>query len=171
MSFGDVITIICLLIALWYVPRYLLRVYAPGLYMRIKLSIESAVRDLQERDYQRYLEKQVRKNSGAAHPPYGAGTGSAIVVPPQQHQAASEPVLNFEVVKRYLTEHNLSDEQAIELLALIRRIDGNDLLSANKIRDIVGGNEGKVKAKVAAHRRPRPRPKVAARIERPANGW
>lgn len=30
MSFGGAITILCLAIAVWYVPRYLVRVYAPG---------------------------------------------------------------------------------------------------------------------------------------------
>lgn len=30
MAFGDIITYLCLAIAIWYVPRYLLRIYAPG---------------------------------------------------------------------------------------------------------------------------------------------
>lgn len=61
MSIGDLITYVCLAIALWYVPRYLLRVYAPGLYARIKLSIENAARDLQARDYARYQAKQAAR--------------------------------------------------------------------------------------------------------------
>ena len=171
MPFGDLIIYICLAIALWYVPRYILRVYAPGLYARIKWSIENAVRELQARDYARYQKKQARRQSDAVGNWAGAGTGSVSVVLGQQHQAASELVPNFEVIKLYLTDHALTDDEAVILLALIRRTDGNDLLSANKIRDIVGGNEGKVKAKVAAHRRPRPRPKVADSLKRPANGW
>lgn len=101
----------------------------------------------------------------------GAGTSSSVVVPAQQHQAASELVPDFLMVKDYLTDHTLTDEEAIELLALARRSNGDDLISANKIRDIVGGNESKVKAHVAAHRKPRPKPRQVARIERPVNGW
>lgn len=172
MSIGDLITYICIAIAVWYVPRYFLRVYAPGLYARIKLSIENAVRNLQERDYQRYLERQAKRQNGAEYSSPGAGTGSAIVVPQQQHQAASELVSSFETVKDYLTDHTLTDDEMVVLLALIRRADGNDLLSANKIREVVGGNEGRVKAQVAAHRKPRPRPRThGAPLKRPANGW
>lgn len=114
----------------------------------------------------------VRMLSDGAEDDYaGAGTGADWAVPPQQHQAASELVPDFLMVKDYLTDHTLTDEEAIELLALARRSNGDDLISANKIRDIVGGNEAKVKAHVAAHRKPRPKPRAIARIERPVNGW
>lgn len=113
----------------------------------------------------------VTSTSGAEDDGADASTNAGVLVPGQQHQAASELVSSFEAIKSYLTDHTLTDDEAIVILALIRRQDGNDLLSANKIREIVGGNEGRVKAHVAAHRKPRPRPKVAARIERPANGW
>jgi len=113
----------------------------------------------------------VMSNGGSEDDDDDAGTDAEDVVPGQQHQAEPELVLNFEAIKAYLTDHTLTDDEAVVLLALVRRADGNDLLSANKIRDIVGGNEGKVKAQVAVHRKPRPRPKAAARIERPANGW
>lgn len=170
MSFGDAITYICLAIALWYVPRYLLRVYAPGLYARIKLSIESAVRDLQARDYARYLEKQAMRQSVSeptANQRFRSGSG--VVVLEQQNQEFQNQNVNFETIKTFLTEHNLSDEQVVILLALIRRSNGDDLLSANKIRDIAGGADGVVKPLVAAHRRPRP--KVSSHIKRSANGW
>lgn len=114
---------------------------------------------------------EITSRGGAEDEYDGAGTEAAIVVPAQQHQAALELVPDFETIKSYLTDHTLTDEQAIELLALARRSTGDDLLSANKIRDIVGGNEGKVKAHVAAHRKPRPKPKAAQRLERPAGGW
>ena len=109
--------------------------------------------------------------SGARGDLFGAGIGADWAVPQQQHQAASELVPNFEAVKSYLAEHTLTDDEAIELLALARRSSGDDLISANKIRDIVGGNEAKVKAHVAAHRKPRPKPRAPTHIERPAKGW
>jgi len=115
---------------------------------------------------------EITSSSGAEEDTAGSSTNSEIVVPQQQHQAAPELMLDFSTIKSYLTDHTLTDEQAIELLALARRSDGNDLLSANKIRDIVGGNEGKVKAHVAALR---PKPAMAHRpgipLKRPANGW
>jgi hypothetical protein len=109
--------------------------------------------------------------SGFAEDDPGADTDADWAVLPRQHQAASELVPDFSTIKAYLIDHTLTDDEAIELLALARRSSGDDLLSANKIRDIVGGNEGKVKARVAAHRKPRPRPKGAPRLERPAKGW
>jgi hypothetical protein len=119
----------------------------------------------------RYVVVKIMSDDGAEGDLDGASTDAGTVVPAQQHQSALELVPNFEVVKAYLTDHTLTDEQAIELLALARRSSGDDLLSANKIRDIVGGNEGKVKAHVAAHRKPRPKPKAAQRLERPIRGW
>jgi hypothetical protein len=118
-----------------------------------------------------YVAVKIMSNDGAGDDFDGAGIGAGVVVPPQQHQSALELVPNFQAVKTYLTDHTLTDEEAIELLALARRSSGDDLLSANKIRDIVGGNEGKVKAHVAAHRKPRPKPRPADRLTRPANGW
>ena len=43
-----------------------------------------------------------------------------------------------------LSRHNLSSHQACDLLAVLRNEDGDYLLSAGKIRDIVGGNNAKV---------------------------
>ena len=100
----------------------------------------------------------------------GADTGSAKVVPGQQHQAASELVLDFEMVLDYLRRHNLTDEQLIDVYAIPHRADGDHPLSANRIREAVGGNEAAVKARVASHR-PKPKPMASRRLERPANGW
>lgn len=119
----------------------------------------------------RYVMVKIADWDGSEDNDPGAGASAVIVVPSQQHQVAPELVPTFEVVKAYLTDRTLTDDEAIELLALARRSNGDDLLSANKIRDIVGGNEGKVKAHVAAHRKPRPKPKTITRIERPVGGW
>lgn len=119
----------------------------------------------------RYVAVKIADMGGAEDDMLGAGIGAGVVVPPRQHQAASELVPDFSSVKAYLTEHTLTDDEAIELLALARRSSGDDLISANKIRDIVGGNEAKVKAHVAAHRKPRPKPRPPTRIDRPVNGW
>ena len=98
-------------------------------------------------------------------------SGFVAPVPGQQNQEFQNQLANFEMVKAFLSEHNLSDEQVVIILALIRRASGDELLSANKIRDIAGGADGMIKPIVAAHRKPRPKPRVAARIERPAKGW
>jgi hypothetical protein len=100
----------------------------------------------------------------------GSRTGSADLVPPRQNQAEPEPVRAFEHVIAFLAEHKLSDEEAADLLAVAERESGY-LLSANKIRDTVGGSDAAIKARVAA-RRPRPAPPPPApRLERPENGW
>lgn len=56
MSIGDLITYLCLAIAIWYVPRYLLRVYAPGVYARLHYAWQDAVQAAQERSVKRSLE-------------------------------------------------------------------------------------------------------------------
>lgn len=157
MSIGDYITIGCLLIAVVAVPRMLIKVYAPGLYAWV-------VNRYFVRDYVGYAYDDSSDDDDD-----GSNTSSSIVVPAQQHQMAPAPVLNFEGVLDFLKRHNLTDEQAIDLLTVARRESG-DLLSANKIRDIVGGNEAQVKARVAQHR-PRHKPAPARRLERPAGGW
>ncbi len=89
---------------------------------------------------------------------------------PQQNQVEPASVPSFEVVIDFLAGHNLTDEQAIDILALMSR-DAGDLLSANKIRDIVGGNEAAVKTRVAAWR-PAPEPQRSqGRVPRPDGGW
>lgn len=155
MSFGDVVLILSILIALWFVPPYLWRVYhMPPIGAWIVSGFWFIVSCL--------------SSSSDSHA--SSDTSSARLVPPQQHQSASELVPDFEMVASYLKRHNLTDEQAIDLLTLAKRETG-DLLSANKIRDIVGGNEAQVKARVASHR-PKPiQPRPPARIVRPENGW
>lgn len=108
---------------------------------------------------------------GAEDDQGGASTDAAPAVPPQQHQAKPELVPDLASVKIYLKQHNASDPDLVDILALLRRSNGDNLISANKIRDIVGGNEAEVKARVAALRPKPPQPKAQGRIERPANGW
>lgn len=148
---SDLIFWFCIIIAVIYVPRYLWKVY--GGSERVS----------------HYLDR-LSEYRGSRLDDAGSDTGSAWVVPAQQHQAASELVPDFEDVLDYLRRHNLTDEQAIDLLTLAKRETG-DLLSANKIRDIVGGNEADVKRRVASHRPKPATPKPSARLERPANGW
>jgi len=101
----------------------------------------------------------------------GSGIGAVSPVPPRQHQAASELVPDFDAVLRFLEEHNLTDEQLIAVYAIPHRTPDDYPLSANRIRDAVGGNEAAVKAQVAA-RRPKPRaPKLRAHLDRPVSGW
>lgn len=100
----------------------------------------------------------------------GSETGLRLVVLPQQNQENQEPVLDVQGAIAYLARHNLTPDEAIDLLAILRWEDGDYLLSANKIRDVVGGADAVVKAQVASHR-PKLPAKPSARLERPANGW
>jgi hypothetical protein len=102
----------------------------------------------------------------------GSRTGFDDPVLPQQNQVKPELVFEFSHLLDFLSRHNLSEGEAIALLARMRRSNGIDYyLSANRIRDVVGGADAAVKAEVAKHR-PKPAvPKPPARLERPANGW
>lgn len=101
----------------------------------------------------------------------GFETSSSVVVLAQQNQENQNQNANFESVYAFLTQHNLTDEQAIIMLSVMRRLSGDDLLSANKIRDIVGGSDAVVKFEVAKHRKPRHKPQPLKRLDRPVNGW
>lgn len=101
----------------------------------------------------------------------GSSTGAGRLVLPQQHQVASGLVPDLASVKIYLKQHNVSDQDAIDILALLRRSNGDNLISANKIRDIVGGNEAAVKAQVATLRPKPPAPRTQGHQERPVGGW
>lgn len=105
-------------------------------------------------------------------PMFAAGpqTGSPVVVRGQQDQEGLEMVRDFDAVLDYLARHNLTDDQLIAVYAVSHR-EGDDYpLSANKIRDAVGGTRDEVLAAVAEYR-PKTAPKPSRRLERPANGW
>lgn len=101
----------------------------------------------------------------------GSGAGFDRAVLPQQNQVKPELVLNFDAVIGFIAKHNMSDEEAIKYLAVARRLNGDHLLSANKIRDVVGGSDAVVKLQVAALRPKKEQPKPATSIRRPADGW
>lgn len=103
----------------------------------------------------------------------GSDTGSRRSVPQQQHQPAPAAPASFEDIIDYLARHNLdTPEQVVDVLSVLQLGDSY-VLSANKIRDIVGGNEAVVKARVASHRpKAEPAPmKASSRLERPTSGW
>lgn len=101
----------------------------------------------------------------------GPRTGPVMLVRGQQDQAGPELVRDIEAVIEFLSRHNLTDDELIAVYAVSHR-EGDDYpLSANKIREAVGGTREEVLAAVASHR-PKPAPaKPSARLERPANGW
>lgn len=151
---NDLITYVSIGLALWMAWRYLRR-SARYVWERVIMSWQGS--------------------AGPVLPVERAGsepikTSSASLVLPQQNQIEPEPVRDFEQVAAYLRSHNLTDKQAIALLALMHRESG-DLFSANKIRDIVGGADAAVKAQVVALRPKPPTPKPAPSIRRPQNGW
>lgn len=107
---------------------------------------------------------------GAAVVPSGSGTGADKAVPPQQHQVAPASVLTFDDAISFLKRHKFeSADELIDVLSVLQR-DGKPLISANKIREIIGGNEAAVKARVATHRKQEPPPSTR-RLERPVEGW
>ena len=111
------------------------------------------------------------RSAGSTTDRTGSGTGSDRPVPTQQHQAAPELVPTFDAVIAFLAKHNLdTPEQLIDVLAVLH-YDGEYPISANKIRDLAGGNEAAVKARVAKHRPKQNPPKPSPRLERPINGW
>ncbi len=149
MSAGDVVTLISILVALWFVPRFLWRQYR-----------------------REHMPEEVNPvvRSGVIRGYTGSGTGATLPVSWQQHQAASELVPDFEAVKTFLSKHKLTPQEKIDLLAIAQDEDGY-WISANKIRDLVGGNEAAVKSRVASHRPKPPAPKAAAHLDRPVKGW
>lgn len=101
----------------------------------------------------------------------GSSTGSADPVSGQQNQQAPELVLDFDTIIDYLARHKLdTPERVVDVLAVLQFGEGH-VLSANKIRDIAGGNEAAVKARVASRRPKADAPKPAKRLERPVEGW
>jgi hypothetical protein len=93
-------------------------------------------------------------------------SGSAPPVLPQQNQENdTEPGL-IETATLLVSRHNLDARHACELLAVLRNESGDYLLSANKIRDIVGGADATVKAWVRAMR-PETTPTPAQQADRP----
>lgn len=147
---NDLITYVSIGLALWMAWRYLRR------------SV-------------RYVWEKVMSWQGSAGPVLPADragsepikTRPVMPVLPQQNQAQQT---TFDEVMAFFARHNLSDEEAIKLLSILRR-NGDHLISANKIRDIVGGADQVVKAQVAALRPKPPAKLTQGRQERPVNGW
>jgi hypothetical protein len=97
-----------------------------------------------------------------------AGSGAPVLEP--QFQQFREPVLKIEDVIDFLSKHKLTDEEAIDILAVLHRESGH-LLSANKVRDTVGGADAVVKSRVANLRPKPPARRPAGTLRRPQNGW
>jgi hypothetical protein len=92
-------------------------------------------------------------------------------VPQPQYQNEPNQSVNFDAVLAWVLDNNLTDEQGIALIAAAHRLPGDYFLSANKIRDGVGGSRDEVLAQVAALRPRPPAKKIEAHLDRPANGW
>lgn len=101
----------------------------------------------------------------------GPRTSPVLVVRPDTDQVKPEPVRNFQDVVDFLKKHNLTDEQLIAVYAVIHRAADDYPLSANKIRDVVGGTRDEVLALVSSYRPKPPAPKPSGKLVRPENGW
>lgn len=95
----------------------------------------------------------------------------APLVPAQQNQENQNQNATIEDVVNLTYTGPITDQQAITILALMRRENGDYFLSANKIRDIVGGADATVKADVAALRPKEQAPPPPRSIARPPGGW
>lgn len=86
----------------------------------------------------------------------------------------AEHEITFEDVRNFLLDHNLTDEEGVDLFTLAKRKSG-PFLSANKIRDVVGGSDAEIKARVRKWRGdgvkpsapPKPEPPVSPIAQRP----
>lgn len=83
---------------------------------------------------------------------------------PVQHLAE----VTFDDVCDFLLDHNLTDEEGVDLLALAKRKSGY-FLSANNIRDRVGGSDAEVKARVRKWRGEPIPAKAPAKAEPPVS--
>jgi hypothetical protein len=86
----------------------------------------------------------------------GAETGTAIGSEDWFYGSRTAPVqekkeVSFADVIAFLVDHNLSDEEAIDLFAVAKRKSGY-IVSANKIRDHIGGSDAEIKARVRSRR-------------------
>lgn len=101
----------------------------------------------------------------------GSQTSPSVLVRSQQDQVPEDWTASFEDVQKWVAEHNMTDEQAVILFATAHRQPDDFFLSANKIRDGVGGSRDAVLAQVAQCR-PKPKPpRPSPRLERPKEGW
>lgn len=144
---GDLITWICIAIALWYVPRYLWRVYRGK-----NMSTPSPVRY----DYRPASAPE----PAAPKPP----AQNQFVTSANWHASHTEPRIDLAAIEE------ADRDTVIDILAVLKK-DGDYLLSANKIRDLMGGADAVVKSRVATHRPKPPAKKIEAHLDRPANGW
>lgn len=128
------------LVALWWAAH--IPIVARGLWLRLGRPRADIMRwllpglVLSDEEYQFSLAK----------------TSSAIVVPGLQNQENDTEPESIGTAILYLSRHNLDTRVACELLAVLRNEDGGYLLSANKIRDAIGGNAATIKGYVAAMR-------------------
>lgn len=101
----------------------------------------------------------------------GPRTSPRVMVRPDTDQISPDRTgVSLDQVAEFLRQHNLTDEQLIMIYALPHRAPDDYPMSANKIRDAVGGSRDEVLAAIAAHR-PKPKVRPPRRLERPANGW
>lgn len=201
MGLDDWMVTLLILLALWtFVPRPIRRAVRSGLgpsVDAIAQSIRAGVRVLSGwitiaayrgllgvpvpgsvRDIEREQEstrpepppaKSELTSSGAVRGGSGAGSEGAVLS--QQNRPGSEKAQNFDEVLSYLLAHKLSDEELAKLLAVTQRLNGDYLLSANKIRDVVGGSDAAIKAHVSPLRPKKEQPPPSPSIRRPADGW
>lgn len=145
---GDLITWICIAIALWYVPRYLWRVYR-GKNMSSPPPVRSTTEPV------RVVPR----------------TSTVDLVRALSYQAEPEPVRKNGLVVDLATLPNMEPLNLADLLAVQRDEDGEYRYSANKIAEFVGGTRADVLARIASHRPKPPAKKTEAHLDRPANGW
>jgi hypothetical protein len=155
-TLGEVITCAIALIALIVVPAGIIRAWFPVIRERVGGVLMS------------------RSGDGSRGHSASFDSGSQRFAPPvfaQQNQENQNQNATIDDIIDLTYTSPLTDQQAITILALMRRENGDYFLSANKIRDIVGGADATVKAEVAALRPKEPTPPPLRSITRPPGGW
>mgnify|MGYP001607408571 CR=1 FL=1 len=110
--------------------------------------------------------------SPAARASFDDGSGPVSwPVPAQQNQEYANQNATVDDIISLTYTSPVTDQQALTILALMRRENGEYFVSANKIRDIVGGADATVKAEVAALRPHKPTKPPARSVTRPPGGW
>ncbi len=86
------------------------------------------------------------------------------LAPANWHASQAEPTIDLDAISE------ADRDTVIDILSVLKK-DGDYLLSANKIRDLMGGADAVVKSRVASHRPKPPAVKIQAHADRPVNGW
>lgn len=151
MSISDLILLGSIGLALWYVPRYLWRVYGGAEYVKGLTALLWAQPD----------------DRPSSHP--SSSWVEPAKIPETYQLEPSAPAVLEPAHEPAPVSHNMTKKELTILLAVQKDSDGAYRFSANKIAEFVGGTSAEVKGWVADVRGKRE--PASSSMRRPANGW